>query len=29
MPKWKAPAHDGVQGFWIKRIDKMHESIAT
>ena len=29
MPKWKAPRHDGVQGFWIKRLDKMHESIAT
>ena len=29
MPKWKAPRHDGVQGFWIKRLDKMHERIAT
>ena len=29
MPNWKAPRHDGVQGFWIKRLDKMHESIAT
>ena len=29
MPKWKAPGHDGVQGFWIKRLDKMHERIAT
>ena len=25
----KAPGHDGVQGFWIKRLDKMHERIAT
>ena len=24
MPNWKAPRHDGVQGFWIKRLDKMH-----
>ena len=29
MPIWKAPGHDGVQGFWIKRLDKMHERIAT
>ena len=28
MPNWKAPGHD-VQGFWIKRLDKMHERIAT
>ena len=21
MPNWKAPRHDGVQGFWIKRLD--------
>ena len=24
-----APRHDGVQGFWIKRLDKMHGKIAT
>ena len=29
VPNWKAPGHDGVQGFWIKRLDKMHERIAT
>ena len=29
MPNWKAPGHHGVQGFWIKRLDKMHKSIAT
>ena len=29
MPNWKAPGHDGVQGFWIKRLDKMHERIAS
>ena len=29
MPNWKAPGHDGVQGFWIKRLNKMHERIAT
>ena len=28
MPNWKAPGHDGVQGFWIDFI-KMHEMIAT
>ena len=29
MPNWKAPGHDGVQEFWIKGLDKMHERIAT
>ena len=29
MPNWKAPGHDGAQRFWIKRLDKMHERIAT
>ena len=29
MPDWKTPGHDDVQGFWIKRLDKMHERIAT
>ena len=29
MPNWKGPRQDGVQGFWIKRLDKMHEKIAT
>ena len=29
MPNWKAPGHDGFQVFWIKRLDKMHEKIAT
>ena len=29
MPKCKAPGHDGVQGFWIKRLDKMHARIVT
>ena len=29
MPNWKSPRHDGVQGFWIERLDKMHERIAT
>ena len=28
MPNWKGPGHDGFQGFWIKRLDKMHERIA-
>ena len=26
---WKASGHDGVQGFWIKRLDKIHEGIAN
>ena len=29
MPNWKAHGHDGVQGFSIKRLDRMHERIAT
>ena len=29
MPNWKAPEHDGVPGFWIKRLDKIHKRIAT
>ena len=29
MPNWKAPGYDCVQRFWIKRLDKMHERIAT
>ena len=28
IPNWNAPGHDGVQGFWIKRLDKIHERIA-
>ena len=29
MQNWKAPRNYGVQGFWIKRLDKIHERIAT
>ena len=29
MPNWKAPGNDGVQGFWIKRLDKIRERITT
>lgn len=29
MSNWKATGHDGVQGFWIKRLDKLHGRIAT
>ena len=29
MPNWKAPGHDGVQGFWIKRLDKIYGRIAA
>ena len=29
MPNWKAPGHDVVEGFWIKRLDKVHGCIAT
>ena len=29
MPNQKAPRHDGVQGLWTKRLNKMHEKIAT
>ena len=27
MPNWKAPGHDGVQGFWIKELDEMREML--
>ena len=29
MPNWKAPGHDGVQGFWITRLNKIHGRIAA
>ena len=29
MPNWKTLGHDDVQGFWIKRLEKMHERIVT
>ena len=29
MPNRKTPGHNGVQEFWIKRLDKMHQRIAT
>ena len=29
MPNWKAPGHDGVQCFWIKRLNKIHGRIAA
>ena len=28
IPKWKAPGRHGVQGFWIKKLDTMHEQIS-
>ena len=29
MPNWKVLIYGGVQRFWIKRLDKIHERIAT
>ena len=29
MPNWKAPGHDGVQGFWIKKLNNLHRRIAS
>ena len=29
IPNWKAPGWDGVQWFWIKRLDTMHGRIAS
>ena len=26
---WKAPGQDGIQGFWVERLDKLHGRIAT
>ena len=28
MPNWKSPGPDGVQGYWIKNLRNMHNSIA-
>ena len=28
MPNWKAPGEDGVQSYWIKRLDTMHGRIS-
>ena len=28
IPNWKAPGPDGVQGYWIKKLDASHECIA-
>ena len=28
VPNWKAPGKDGVQGYWIKNLDSLHERIA-
>ena len=28
IPNWKAPRPDGVQGYWIKKLDDLHECIA-
>ena len=25
IPDWKAPRRDGVQGFWINKLTKLHE----
>ena len=28
MPNWKAPGLDGVQGYWLKNLNSMHEKIS-
>ena len=28
IPDWKAPRRDGVQGFWINKLTKLHEQTA-
>ena len=28
MPNWKIPGPDGVQGYWIKALTNLHETIA-
>ena len=28
MPNWKAPGKAGVQGYWIKNLNNLHERIA-
>ena len=29
LPHWKAPGHDGIQGFWLKRFTEIRERIAA
>ena len=29
LPNWKAPGPDGVQGFWLKKMNSLHNRIAT
>ena len=29
MPDWKAPAKDGIHGYWIKNLSNIHEQIAV
>lgn len=29
IPHWKAPGRDGVQGYWITKLDTMHDKMAT
>ena len=28
MPNWKSPGPDGVQGYWVKNMSNLHNSIA-
>ena len=28
MPNWKSPGPDGVQGYWVKNLSNLHNSIA-
>ena len=29
IPNWKAPGRDGVQGYWIKNLSSLHESVLS
>ena len=29
IPNWKAPGRDGVQGYWMKNLSSLHESVSS
>ena len=29
IPNWKAPRRDGVQGYWIKNLNSLHERVSS
>ena len=29
IPNWKAPGREGIQGFWIKNLSRLHERVSS